>query len=337
MSRFDRFCIRIRRRCDAARERGEFHRLQECDELRAVLRIEPEVLGRNVERRVFLQRHELTRKARQIGIGDDGLAPLLLFDLAGPRKQRVQIAILFEELGCRLRPYPGDARHVVGRIAGHGLEIDHLFRRHAPLFDHVRNGDLLVLHAVVHRHLRRDELHEVLVGGNDGHVGARLLGKPCIGRDEVVGLVAFLLDAGQVEGAGGVADEPELRDQILRRRCPVGLVLIVEPVAEGLRGIVEDHGQMCRRHAHGGVARVGQKLPEHVAESRDRIDGKSVRLAVERRDGVERPEDEARAVDEEEMITVFHAAMDSARQGKGPLRFSRTTLLSRAAKALPEP
>ena len=50
-------------------------------------------------------------------------------------------------------------------------------------------------------HRRADELHQVLVGGDDRRVGARLAGQPRIGRDQVVGLVAFHLDAGQVEGA----------------------------------------------------------------------------------------------------------------------------------------
>ena len=44
-----------------------------------------------------------------------------------------------------------------------------------------------------------------------------------IGGDDVVGLVALLLDAGDVEGAHGVADEPELRAQLLRRLRPCAL------------------------------------------------------------------------------------------------------------------
>ncbi|MNL64812.1 hypothetical protein D3C87_1890640 [compost metagenome] len=63
---------------------------------------------------------------------------------------------------------------------------------------------------------------------------------------------------------------------------------------------------MRRRHTDGGVARIGEQLPQHVAETGHRIDRKAIGFAVERRDGVERPEDESGAVDEEEMITFFH-------------------------------
>ena len=67
-----------------------------------------------------------------------------------------------------------------------------------------------------------------------------------IGGDEVVGLEAVLLDAGDVEGLHGVADQRELRDQLLRRRRPVRLVVLVDLVAERLLAGVEDDGQVRR-------------------------------------------------------------------------------------------
>ncbi|MCY1234571.1 hypothetical protein D9M72_471560 [compost metagenome] len=109
-----------------------------------------------------------------------------------------------------------------------------------------------------------------------------------------------------------MTDQAELRNEVFRRRRPIGLVLIVERVAERLRGIVEDDGEMGRRDADRGVTRIGEQLPQHVAETRYRIDREAIGFAVERRDGMERPEDESGAVDEEEMITVFHGQMDSA-------------------------
>lgn len=191
-------------------------------------------------------------------------------------------------------------------IAGHRLQVDHLVGCHAPFLDDLGNGDLLVLHAVVHRDVFRHELHKVLVGGDDCHIRAGRFRKPGVGGDKVVRLEPFLFDAGQVESAGGVTDKTELRDQVFRRRRAVRLVAIVEIVTERLGRIVEDDGEMRRSDADGSIARVGQKLPQHVAEARDRIDRQAVRLAVQGRDGVERPEDEPGAVDEEEMIAFFH-------------------------------
>ena len=174
---------------------------------------------------------------------------------------------------------------------------------------------------------RPDELHQVLVGGDDGGVGAGLAGLPRIGRDQVVRLEPLLLDAGQVEGARRLADQAELRDEIVGRRRAVRLVVGVELVAEGLRRIVENDGEMRRRHADIGVARILHQLPHHVAEAEHRAGRQAVGFAVERRQGVIGAEDVAGAVDEEEVVAFFHGRRGSALMlpVHGPQRLCQTT------------
>ena len=94
-----------------------------------------------------------------------------------------------------------------------------------------------------------------------------------IGGDDVVGLVAFLLDAGDVEGLHRVADQRELRDEVLGYLGPVRLVAVEQIVAEGPRRIVEDHREMGGRRELAGLA---QQLPEHGAEAVHGADGKAV-------------------------------------------------------------
>ena len=74
--------------------------------------------------------------------------------------------------GGRLHPDARHARDVVGGVADQRLHLDDLRWRHAEALHHLVLADHLVLHGVVHAHARADELHEVLVGGDDGHVGA---------------------------------------------------------------------------------------------------------------------------------------------------------------------
>ncbi len=155
-------------------------------------------------------------------------------------------------------------------------------------------------------HIGRDELHQVLVGGDDGDIRTDCFRLAGIGGDDVVGLEPFGLDAGKIEGAGRVADQTELRNEIFRRRRAIGLVEVVQLVAEGLGGIVEDHREMRWRHPHIGVARILQQLPQHVAEAGHGVDRQSIGFAVERRDGMEGAENETGAVHEEEMIAFFH-------------------------------
>ncbi len=69
---------------------------------------------------------------------------------------------------------------------------------------------------------------------------------------------------------------------------------------------------MRGRDADIGIARILQELPQHVAEAGNGVDRQPVRLAVQRGNGMERPENETGAVNEEEMIAFFHGDMDSA-------------------------
>ena len=71
-----------------------------------------------------------------------------------------------------------------------------------------------------------DELHQILVGRDDGEAGARLARHAGIGRDQIVGLEAGHFDDGDAEGAGGIAHQRELRDQIFGRGRAVRLVFL---------------------------------------------------------------------------------------------------------------
>ena len=130
------------RRCPAPTrlvERGELHRLGESEQL---FRIE----GRHGEGR---QRRFATptsqssvtsrfdRRAWSAYVVSD-LAPLRLLDLAGARQQRFEVAVLLDQLRRGLDADAGHARHVVGGVADQRLDVDHLVRRDAEIFDHAR-------------------------------------------------------------------------------------------------------------------------------------------------------------------------------------------------------
>lgn len=216
MTWLDRRSVRIGCLGHAAGERGEFHCLQEADQFRPILWLQHQPVQIDIERHIRLERHQFARDLRLVGKGQNVFAALVLLDFRGAGQKRVEIAKLFQQLRRRFRTYAGNARNIVGAVAGQRLQVDHLFRRHAPFLDHFRDRNLLVLHAVIHRHAWCHELHQILVGGDDRDIAARFLSQTRIGGDKVVSLEAFLLDAGQVEGAGRLPDEAELRDQVFR-------------------------------------------------------------------------------------------------------------------------
>ena len=248
---------------------------------------------------VLVERHQPLGDAGLIGELDQVLAALLLLDLGRSFEQRFEVAIFGDELGGCLDADAGDAWHIVHRVARQRLDVDDLVRRDAEFLHDLGLAHLAVLHRVIKRHAGADELHQVLVRRHDAAGGTCLHCQAGVGGDQIIRLVILLLDAGDVEGAGGLADQAELRAEIGRGLRPLGLVLRVDVVAEGLRRMIEDDGQM--RGLLAGV-RLFQQLPQHVAEALHGADGQAVRLARQRRERVIGAENIPRSIDEVEMV-----------------------------------
>ena len=168
------------------------------------------------------------------GIGQR-FAPLRLLDLARAGEQRLEVAIFENELRRGLEPDAGRAGHIVGRIAGERLDVDDLVGPDSlEIFDHFLDAEAPLLaracdtglarSRVVHRHAGLDELHEVLVRRDDENVGAGLARLAGISGDDVVGLVAALLDRDHAERRDCGAHQRELRHQFVGRILPVRLV-----------------------------------------------------------------------------------------------------------------
>jgi hypothetical protein len=287
----------------AAEQRGEFELAHEAGQGVSLGLAHGGLGERHVEWHMRVEDDERLGQPRLVGERDQILAPLVLLDLRGAREQRFEIAELVDEQRRGLHSDPWHARHVVRRIADQRLHLDDLRRRHAEALDHLRLLDSLVLHRVVHDDAGLYDLHQVLVRGHDGHVGAGLGRLPRIGRDQIVGLVTFHLDAGDVEGAHGIAHERELRDEVARRLGPVRLVAVEQVAPERLGRIVEDDRDMGRRRE---LSRLAEQLPQHGAEAVHRADRQPIRGAGQRRQRVIGAEDVARSVDQIDMVALCH-------------------------------
>ena len=100
---------------DAAGNGVEFHRLEEGDQVFVVRLMHRELIDRHVERHVLVERDQPLGNARDLGIVDQRLPALVLFDFAGALEQRFQIAIFADQLRRGLDADARHARHVVGR------------------------------------------------------------------------------------------------------------------------------------------------------------------------------------------------------------------------------
>ena len=210
----------------------------------------------------------------------------------------------------------GERLNVDDLVGAHSLEIfDDFLDAEAPLLARARDPGL-ARRRVIHRDARPDELHEILVGRNDEDVGARFARLAGVSGDDVVGLVAALLDRDHAEGRDGGAHQRELRQQLLGRILPVRLISGIDVAPERILGLVEDHREMRGLVASGALA---DELQDLGREQPDRPGRQAVRAIVVLLVLPDRliigAKDEGRAVDEKNMVAGADRAMGL---GHGP-------------------
>ena len=249
---------------------------------------------------------------------DQSLLELGLLHVRRGIERGGQRAVIGDQLARGLGADAEDAGDVVDRIAHQRQDVAQLLGRDAEFLDHLVAPDALRFHRIEHVDAAAgfdaifqlaigalaDQLHQILVRAHDRDVPAPARGRAGIAGDHVVRLDIGLLDHGQGEGACRIADQGELGHQILGRIGAVGLVLVVEVVAEGMARLVEDDREMGRPV---GLVEVVRQLPQHGGIAIDGAHRRAFRVG-QGRQAVIGAEDIGRAVDEIEMLFVRHVA-----------------------------
>ena len=155
-------------------ERSELHLAKEAQNRLRLRLLHLELIQRPGQRHMIVQRDEAFGNADQLGILHQRGAALGLLDLLGARQKRFQIAVFVDEKGGRLDADPRRTRHVIDAVPGKGLHVHHPLWPDAEFLLHLLDADALGLHRVIHVDALADELHQVLVGGNDRDIAARL-------------------------------------------------------------------------------------------------------------------------------------------------------------------
>ena len=145
------------------------------------------------QRDVLAQRRQLLRQARLGGVLLEGRARARRGHVGHVLEQLLEAAPLPDQLGGALLADALDAGDVVARITHQRANVQHPLRRHAEARLDLAGRVTAVLHGVEHAHALAHQLHQVLVGGDDGHVDVfgRHLDQ---GRDHVVRLEAIDLE-----------------------------------------------------------------------------------------------------------------------------------------------
>ena len=153
-----------------------------------ISRLHFQILDVAIERHFSIDRHQLAAQQGLLFIIHQLFVELLFLDLIDMGVQLGNRPVLLDQLGGRLGTHPLDTGNVVAGVTHQSHHFDHLVRRHAELFHHVRLLEALALHRVQHVDRRRDQLHHVLVAADDGDRQARRFALFCQCADDVVRL-----------------------------------------------------------------------------------------------------------------------------------------------------
>ena len=251
---------------------------------------------------IVAQRNQHPRQTRLLGKFDQIVAHFGFFHFRRGGEHAFDVAKFVDQLRRGLRANSGNARDIIRTVAHQPEHIAQLFRPDAEfLFDrgavHSR-----IFHRVEHVDpafvIGFDQLHQILVGRDDRDMPALCQCSFGIGGDHIVGLDILFLDQRQRESACGITDHRKLRPQVLGRFRTIGLILVIEIIAETGPRLVQHHRHMSR--AVRLVEFVGE-FPQHRRIAIDRTN----RLAAyigQRRQAVIGAENIGRAVNEIEMV-----------------------------------
>ena len=250
------------------------------------------------DRHVAPDRGQGLRQASGLGLAGERRADLL----RTPEPARLHVVEVLEdpldrpeprdERARRLLADALDSRDVVDRVPHEAHHVGDERRVDPEAGTHLRGAEAAVAHGVEEGRPLVDQLHHVLVAGDDHGLepgGARLRGERA---DHVVGLHARDFDHRQAEGVDDPADVAELGAELVRERGTVLLVLGVQAVAKCLTRRVEHDRRVAR-------LLLPEQLRKHVSEAEGRVGGEPPRRA-EPRERVERPVDVTAAVDQVE-------------------------------------
>ena len=249
-------------------------------------------------------RREFARELERREAGAQVFADLA-FDVGGIRDQRVERRIFAQPLRRGLGTDLVDARDVVGAVAHEREVVDDLLGEHVELRLHARAIEHRAAHRVDERDLRRHELRHVLVAGGDEHARDSL-SRPrrpaCRSRRRLPRPASRRMGKPMPRTASNSGSICERRSSGIGGRC--ALYSANSSSRNVLPGRVEHH-----RDALGVV--VLEELRQHVEHAEHRAGGFAARVA-ERRQRVKRAIQIRRAVDEDEIGAVVHAATSAA-------------------------
>ncbi len=203
-------------------------------------------------------------------------------------QQIVERAESLKQGGGGLLADTGHTLDVVDRVTRQRHQVDHRLGLHTQFVAHLAHARALVAHRVPQRYVRADQLHEVLVGGDDNGVQTLACGARRQRADQIISFVTVQYQTLNAERLDQAMDVWNLHHQVVGRHDAIGFIGLEQVVAEGFFGRIEHDRQ-------AGGMRVLEQLEQHPRKAIDCVGGQAARV-VELWQGVKGPKNVARAV-----------------------------------------
>ena len=211
-----------------------------------------------------------------VGLALDGIGVV-----AGGIEDGFYAAELLDEFDGAFVTDAGRTGDVVDGIAAQGHDVDDLLGWYAKDFDDFgRVDDEVVFLRVEDANVLGDELHHVLVAGDDEDFVVLFAGLAGQGAEDVVGFKADGFEDGDMQDFEGAADVGELTGEVFGHSGALGFVALVggfdegsvfaAPLAEDADllgfGVAEDGSAYVEDCCEVVRGEVGAKLGDHVHE-----------------------------------------------------------------------
>ena len=168
---------------------------------------------------------------------------------------------------CRLRADARNTRDIVGCIAHQAQNFHHLFRPHTEFFFHSFRVIGFLLHCVNHSDTVVNQLHQILVSGNNGRAPAPPARLNCERPNDIIRLDSLLFQNTNGEGADNILNGRDLGNKIIRHGFTSRFVIVKFTMTRGRTLEIKCHNNVVRR-------KITQQLHQHGGEAINGVGGK---------------------------------------------------------------
>ena len=238
------------------------------------------------DRHIALERYQLQGNTGIFDIVEQRLAAFFLFDFSRMSQHAFKRTKVIHQLSGRFRPNTGNTRNIINAVAGKRLNIHHLIRINTKFFLYVFRREKFIFHRIIKLNPGADQLHQILIAGDNDHFQPGFQRLSSIGGDQIVRLITLHFQIIEVQSLDRLADNGKLRDQILRRFLAGTFIIrknvIAEILPSGIKQnqtiVTADLGGEAQKHigkAVNGVNRgtVGRCQRRQAVKSSENISG----------------------------------------------------------------